>query len=72
MAGLAPANIRLVHDEAGPAVIPGLSINHDSEDSRDVPQLDSSGTVVKIENGVYVPVAKFQCSDKYLKAKSGS
>ena len=51
MAGLAPANIRLVHDEADPAVVPGLSINHDSEDSRDVPQLDSSGTVVKIENG---------------------
>jgi len=29
-------------------------------------------SVVKIENGVYVPVAKFQCSDKYLKAKSSS
>ena len=33
---------------------------------------DDCSSVVKIEGDVYVPVAKFQCSTKYLKAEPTS
>jgi hypothetical protein len=48
--GLSP-NIRVSRDGPAPAIMPGLSIQHDNDDAEGAPQIDDKGVVVKIEHG---------------------
>ena len=44
-------SIRLQDNGVSPAVIPGLSIQHDIEEPSDSPQFDDRGAVIRIEHG---------------------
>lgn len=45
------SHLRLPSGDASPAIMPGLSIQHETEAPQDAPQFDDSGAILRIEHG---------------------